>query len=55
VLDGNAYTTRPGPRIVDGAERLRAMILDHPLPGMMRWTPAASGVVPLAGKDFVAR
>lgn len=48
VLDGNAYTTRPGPRIVDGAERLRAMILDHQLPGMVRWTPAASGAVPLA-------
>ena len=48
VLDGNAYTTRPGPRIVDGAERLRAMILDHQLPGMMRWTPAASGAAPLA-------
>lgn len=48
VLDGNAYTTRPGPRIVDGAERLRAMILDHQVPGMMRWTPAASGAAPLA-------
>jgi iron complex transport system substrate-binding protein len=48
VLDGNAYTTRPGPRIVDGAERLRAMILDHPLPGMMRWTPAPSGAAPVA-------
>ena len=48
VLDGNAYTTRPGPRIVDGAERLRAMILDHQLPGMIRWTPAATGAAPLA-------
>ena len=26
LLDGNAYTSRPGPRVVDGAERLRAAI-----------------------------
>jgi hypothetical protein len=23
VIDGNAYTSRPGPRIVDGAEKIR--------------------------------
>lgn len=39
LLDGNAYTSRPGPRVVDGAERFRAMILDHAVPGMARWAP----------------
>jgi len=39
VLDGNAYTSRPGPRIVDGAERLRAAIEDREMPGLIRWTP----------------
>jgi iron complex transport system substrate-binding protein len=39
LLDGNAYTSRPGPRVVDAAERFRAMILDHAVPGMARWTP----------------
>ena len=24
ILDGNAYTSRPGPRLVDGAERIAA-------------------------------
>jgi len=23
VIDGNAYTSRPGPRIVEGAEKIR--------------------------------
>jgi iron complex transport system substrate-binding protein len=39
VLDGNAYTSRPGPRIVDGAERLRAAIEGREMPGLTRWTP----------------
>ncbi len=40
LLDGNAYTSRPGPRVVDAAERFRAMILDYAVPGIARWTPA---------------
>jgi iron complex transport system substrate-binding protein len=39
VLDGNAYTSRPGPRIVDGAERLRAAMEGREMPGLGRWTP----------------
>ena len=39
LLDGNAYTSRPGPRVVDGAERIRAMLLGHVVPGMARWAP----------------
>ncbi len=39
LLDGNAYTSRPGPRVVDAAERFRAMLLDHAVPGMARWSP----------------
>ena len=41
ILDGNAYTSRPGPRVVDGAERLRAAITGNPMPGLERWRPAA--------------
>jgi iron complex transport system substrate-binding protein len=37
LLDGNAYTSRPGPRIVDGAERIRAAMEGREMPGLMRW------------------
>lgn len=37
VLDGNAYSSRPGPRLVDGAERIRAAIRGDELPGLERW------------------
>ena len=37
ILDGNAYTSRPGPRVVDGAERLQAMLRGRELPGLVRW------------------
>jgi iron complex transport system substrate-binding protein len=37
LLDANAYTSRPGPRIVDGAERIRAAILGEERPGLERW------------------
>ena len=37
VLDGNAYSSRPGPRLVDGAERIRAAIRGEALPGLERW------------------
>jgi len=37
VLDGNAYTSRPGPRLVDGAERIRAAIQGGEAPGLQRW------------------
>lgn len=39
VLDGNAYTSRPGPRLVDGAERLRSAMLGAECPGLARWGP----------------
>lgn len=38
VLDGNAYTSRPGPRVVDGAERLRSAMRGHAALGLERWT-----------------
>ena len=37
IMDGNAYTSRPGPRVVDGAERLQAMLTGRELPGLVRW------------------
>ena len=40
VLDGNAYTSRPGPRVVDGAERIQAALRDREIPGLRRWHPA---------------
>jgi iron complex transport system substrate-binding protein len=39
LLDGNAYTSRPGPRVVEGAERIRAAIEGRELPGLARWVP----------------
>lgn len=40
LLDGNAYTSRPGPRVVDGAERIRAAIEGRELAGLRRWVRA---------------
>jgi iron complex transport system substrate-binding protein len=40
VLDGNAYTSRPGPRIVEGAELLRAAMHGEARPGLAPWRPA---------------
>jgi iron complex transport system substrate-binding protein len=37
IVDGNAYTSRPGPRIVDGAERFQAALLGREMPGLARW------------------
>jgi iron complex transport system substrate-binding protein len=39
VVDGNAYTSRPGPRVADGAERIRAALEDREVPGLRRWQP----------------
>ena len=38
VMDGNAYTSRAGPRIVDGAELLAGAFLGREGPGMARWS-----------------
>jgi iron complex transport system substrate-binding protein len=39
ILDGNAYSSRPGPRVVEGAERIRAAILGRETDGLRRWAP----------------
>jgi iron complex transport system substrate-binding protein len=41
IIDGNAFTSRPGPRVVDGAERLRAAMEGREMTGLERWHPAA--------------
>ena len=41
LLDGNAYTSRPGPRVVDGAERIRLALEGREAPGLRRWRRAA--------------
>jgi iron complex transport system substrate-binding protein len=40
IIDGNAYTSRPGPRVVDGAVRIRSALLGKPMIGVERWEPA---------------
>src|SRR5215213_8972023 len=40
IIDGNAYTSRPGPRVVDGAERIQSAFRGSPLPGIEQWQPA---------------
>jgi iron complex transport system substrate-binding protein len=42
IIDGNSFTSRPGPRVVDGAARIRAAIGGRPVPGLERWRPAES-------------
>jgi iron complex transport system substrate-binding protein len=37
AIDGNAYTSRSGPRIVDGAERLAGALLGQEGPDIARW------------------
>ena len=39
LLDGNAYTSRPGPRLVDGAERLQGAMAGVERAGLERWLP----------------
>ena len=41
VLDGNAYTARPGPRVVEGAERIQAAFRGEEMEGLRRWNPPA--------------
>jgi iron complex transport system substrate-binding protein len=40
ILDGNAYTSRPGPRVVDGAACIHSALIGQPLPGIERWEAA---------------
>jgi iron complex transport system substrate-binding protein len=42
ILDGNAYTSRPGPRVVDGAIRIHSALTDQIASGLERWQPAAA-------------
>jgi iron complex transport system substrate-binding protein len=37
IIDGNAYTSRSGPRIVDGAELLQGALEGREASGMVRW------------------
>ena len=37
IIDGNAYTSRAGPRVVDGAELLRGALEGREARGMVRW------------------
>ncbi len=48
IVDGNAYTSRAGPRVVDGAERIRAALSPRPGPDSPRWLP---GEVRIAEAD----
>jgi iron complex transport system substrate-binding protein len=40
VLDGNAYTSRPGPRVVDGAMRIHSALSGQAALGLREWLPA---------------
>ena len=39
IIDGNAYTSRPGPRVVDGAERIGSALRHRPAPDVEAWQP----------------
>ena len=42
LLDGNAYTSRPGPRVVEGAGLLHAAIHGREAPDLIRWRSSAA-------------
>lgn len=39
IIDGNVYTSRPGPRVVDGAQRIQWALADRPSRDVERWQP----------------
>ncbi len=39
IIDGNAYTSRPGPRVVDGAQRIQWALTERSSPDVERWQP----------------
>jgi iron complex transport system substrate-binding protein len=39
IIDGNAYTSRSGPRVVDGAIRISAALAGHTSQDVRRWQP----------------
>jgi iron complex transport system substrate-binding protein len=39
IIDGNSYTSRPGPRVVEGAARIRSAIAECAGPEVERWQP----------------
>jgi iron complex transport system substrate-binding protein len=39
VMDGNSYTSRSGPRVVEGAELLAGALRGSEAPGIVRWSP----------------
>jgi iron complex transport system substrate-binding protein len=40
IIDGNSFTSRPGPRVVDGAARIRSALLGRPVGDVEPWQPA---------------
>jgi iron complex transport system substrate-binding protein len=40
ILDGNAYTSRPGPRVVDGALRVHSALVGQSASGLQEWLAA---------------
>jgi iron complex transport system substrate-binding protein len=39
IIDGNAYTSRPGPRVVDGAQRIKSALAGRASRDVERWQP----------------
>jgi iron complex transport system substrate-binding protein len=39
IIDGNAFTSRPGPRVVDGAQRIQSALAGRPSRDVERWQP----------------
>lgn len=39
IIDGNAYTSRPGPRVVDGAQRIQSALNGRHSREVERWQP----------------
>jgi iron complex transport system substrate-binding protein len=41
IIDGNAYTSRPGPRVVDGAAMISSALSAQTSKDVRRWKPAS--------------
>ncbi len=42
IMDGNAHTSRPGPRLVDGARRMRSAFDGRTMASLERWATAGA-------------
>jgi iron complex transport system substrate-binding protein len=53
IIDANSYTSRAGPRVVDGAELLHSAMAGVARPGLERWIPQDSSTHPMLCREGI--